>query len=453
MPQQRGQVVIVIALMAAVLFGFAGLAVDTSLLVGKDQGDQHAADAAALAAAYYVNAGLTPTDTAHATTYANKIAAADGCSAPCSLSYSWLDANGSATGTYTNIAQVQVSLSEVRKTAFSGVPYLAASATINVGATAVISNTGGGGGGTAWCAICVLHPGNVANTFQVAGIATLSVTGGGIEVVSTSTSGANVANSSTVNLTASTMQVGGTAMVVAARVTPTPLYSKTFSPADPMAYLNTSPVSIACGPPCPNSNNGTDITCPAAAACSPSLPAGVYHNLDITGSTTLGPGNFAITGYVKISAAGAVKMAAGGSMIYLTCPGYGTTPPTQCVTNSNGAYWDDKHDLGATGSDTITAPTTGTYKNISIYADPNNASTGATGSATIACEAASPVSYNGVVYAKSGKISFNLQAGDLGTSNVRFVSDTFYYNGTDSATTTVNSTGLPAGGPTISLTK
>jgi Putative Flp pilus-assembly TadE/G-like len=158
----QGQVAVVVALMSAVLLGFAGLAVDSNLLVGVDQQDQHTADAASLAAAYYIYANPLGT-TANATAYGNKIAVRDGCTGSCSIAYTFLDAGGlPVVGVVTTVKKVQANVTDNRRTTFRGLPYIPTVVSLKPVSNALVTVSGGSFGYGISCALCVLNSGSDA---------------------------------------------------------------------------------------------------------------------------------------------------------------------------------------------------------------------------------------------------------------------------------------------------
>src|ERR1019366_1615640 len=80
------------------------------------------------------------------------------------------------------------------------------------------------------------------------------------------------------------------------------------------------------------------------------------------GDLTLNPGTYIITGSLSLTGNG--NLIANGVTLYFACAAY----PSPCSTGQSGANFT----LTGNGSMTLSAPTSGVFQGLSIFADRNN---------------------------------------------------------------------------------
>jgi len=99
------------------------------------------------------------------------------------------------------------------------------------------------------------------------------------------------------------------------------------------------------------------------------LGPGVYRTINASnGTVTLSAGTYVITGSINVSDIGVLNTS-GPVVIYLTCQnlvGSGSGRHWACGAGQTGATFN----VSGTGSFALTAPTSGTYAGISLFADP-----------------------------------------------------------------------------------
>ncbi len=339
----RGQALIIVALLSAVLVGIVGLSIDGGEAAGEQQLVQATADGAALAGAYDASNGSTQ---AAATTLAVLVVQNNGLAAS-NLMMSYLNAGGGTVagpGT-TGVAIVQATVTETRRTFFLsalGVP------TFRVTATARAS-TGSSGGPAPSCALCVMNPGGQGNpSLELTRSSQLTVTGAPVIVNSTDSPNLLVRNRAkliapSIILAALNQQVSGSATV-----TPAPVLGATIS--DPLSAV-ALPI-IAGSKAAYNSPN----------AGSGSIGPGIYPGITVNGSysLTMSPGIYVLTGPLTVNSG---SLTASGVLIVLACDTY----PADCQNaNSSGNL------TFQGGTVAITAPSSGIYAGMAVMADRTN---------------------------------------------------------------------------------
>ena len=352
---QRGQAMVLAAILMTVLVGFVGLAIDGGELQSAGQLAHNAADGAALAAAYGI--AVQGDTEAAATTQGGDVLTADGL--PTSdLALSYLDSSGNPTATASSVAKVVATVTNSESSFFLGavgVPTLRSVAS----ATASTTITSGGSTGTTGftlCAICLMKSsGQILSTGSGA---TLNLSGPLI-VNSGSSPAAHLGNNSVVTATATTFATGGTATFgPGARFTP----AITNAPAiaDPFSTLTAPSVSGA----------ATAYTAPAG---TPSISPGIYSSITVpSGSAlTMTAGSYVVTGGFNITGG---SVTGSGVMVYLACPSY----PTACSSGGSGGFFNVN-----TGSITLSPPTSGTYTGFVAFADRNDSSASTLGNANV----------------------------------------------------------------------
>ena len=188
---------------------------------------------------------------------------------------------------------------------------------------------------------------------------------------------------------------------------------------------------------CPGA--GTPNPCPTTVQSdvqltgneSTTINPGIYHSISLTGngSLTMNPGTYIITGSLSLTGNG--SLVANGVTFYFACSAY----PTPCTTAQSGATFS----LTGNGSITVSAPTSGAFQGLSIFADRNNgASDSLTGNGS---------AFGGTVYLKSGALTLT---GNGQTLNSRVIVNTVTLTGngsinidaTSSANLTISSVSL-----------
>ena len=229
------------------------------------------------------------------------------------------------------------------------------------------------------CAICVLGPGFAFDGQN----GDITVTGGGVVVNADPSTGyaAYLNPNGHVRVTAAE-GIGGPGA-------PSKWYGAGFDP-DP---ITKAPVDdpLAALPMCPNAACPTN----AATASTYTLNPGVYTS--ITGSHKLNPGTYVIKTEVRLS--GNDVLIGNGVTLFFACSNY----PNPCSDLSAGNR--DGARIRATGNGAVllTAPTSGTYQGLTIFADRENTSTFTfRGNGTN--ENGSAEASSGTLYMKSGTL-------------------------------------------------
>jgi Flp pilus assembly protein TadG len=345
---QRGQSLVLAALLITALTGFVGLAVDGGEAANEQQIVRSAADGAALAAAYSIGKGTT---IAAATTYAAQVLVAVPLLAG-DLAMTYLDSGGSVTAVAASVAKVRAVVTDDHPTYFLKALGVAS---LRLAATAE-ANVGGGPVGTpAACAVCLM-------ALSGSGLiernnATMTITGGMLQVNSNGGTALNQSNNAT--LTAPAITVVGGVQQGNGTITPNPASGSAI--ADPLAAIAVPVVAGA----------ATNFTAPAGASA---LAPGVYGSVTVNaGSTlTLNPGTFAIRTQLNVNG-GTVNGA--GVTIYLGCGAY----PTACPGSTAGAFIN----VSSGGRLTLSPPAAGTYAGLTVFADRNNTSVDSFSSSTV----------------------------------------------------------------------
>jgi len=181
--RERGQVIPLVALCLVVLTGFAALAIDAGLGYDQSRNDQDVADAAALAASYWLSANPTSANLNGAFTVAKNVSAQDcsGPAGPCTIALTFYSASGYAATPQTSLCTGNWVSNTCSGTGASSVTYVGTgvsnttsdvlanlgkggSRTYSVQAQAVAAipgGSGGSGGTSSPCELCVLQSGGI----------------------------------------------------------------------------------------------------------------------------------------------------------------------------------------------------------------------------------------------------------------------------------------------------
>ncbi|HEY8679953.1 MAG TPA: pilus assembly protein TadG-related protein [Candidatus Dormibacteraeota bacterium] len=336
---QRGQSLVLAALLITALTGFVGLAVDGGEAANEQQIVRSAADGAALAGLYAIANGSATTA---ATTLAQQVLIA--VPLPIAdLTMSYLDAGGSPTIVTANVVTVRAVVADTHTTFFLralGVPNLLLTATAE-------AKRGGSGGAAAACAVCLM--GATGTTLSERNSASMTITGGPLNVNSNGVSAIDQDNGAA--LTAPSITVVGGVLKGTGTITPSPVTSSA-AILDPFAAI---PVPALVGA-------AANFTAPAGTSA---LAPGVYSTVTVNAGSTLtfSPGTFVILTELNVNR-GAVN--GGGVTLYLGCAAY----PTPCAVGASGAFINV-----ASGSLTLAPPAAGTYAGLTVFADRNNIAT------------------------------------------------------------------------------
>ncbi|MHB8571384.1 MAG: TadE/TadG family type IV pilus assembly protein [Candidatus Dormibacteria bacterium] len=337
MRRQRGQAMVLMALMATVLLGAVGLAIDGGLAFARERSAQNAADGASLAAAYDIAQGLSE---AAATVDAQSVTVLSAEKAA-SLTLVFRDAGGASTGSASQVVTVDATVSEASPTNFMGVLGIHSTTVTNT-ATAKVAGSR--------CGLCVLSPG-ASPALRLTGSGQVTVTGNSVMVNSSANPAASATGSGSV--TADSIGVVGTTSTTgSATFSPTPSTIGHF--ADPLAGV---PV-----PQLGGANQGN-----VSASGVRDIGPGIWNNITVNGGgvLTLEPGVYVMTGGMKVTGSGVLEGA--GVMLYFACSAY----PTSCTPGQKGAALS----LTGSGDFSVTPPISGTYKGLSVFYDRNSTAT------------------------------------------------------------------------------
>jgi Flp pilus assembly protein TadG len=371
--RERGQVVPLLALCFVVLTGFAALTIDAGVGYDQSRNDQDVADAAALAATYWLSANPTA-NASGALTAAQAIVTAD-CNGPsktCTVNLSFYNSTG-----YTGTALCSTSSGTCSSVTASSVVYVGS--TISNSGSDVLANLGKSGSRIYTVAAAAVAAVGSVSTTPVCGLCILgsggiSVTGGSHITISNAplvidSSGTALTLGGGSTVSASAIDVVGTASVTggsSASPTPSTGHASVSNPLGGLAAPSVSGTAVGLL----TAENGQKPACPYSyGACT--LNPGVYEDFSAGGgmSITMTPGIYVIEGGFSLTN-GAGIVATGGVMLYFTCTGYSSTNTEPCTGADGG-------DIGIGGGGTYeqTAPSSGAYQGVAIMVDPKDAAT------------------------------------------------------------------------------
>jgi Flp pilus assembly protein TadG len=344
---ERGQSLVLAALLITALIGFVGLVVDGGEASNEQQIVRAAADGAALAGAYAISKGSA---TSAATTRAQQVLLAVPLPAT-DLTMSYLDSSGSPTTVTASVVTIRAVVADSHRTYFLaalGVSTLLLTATAE-------AQSSGGGAAAAGCAVCLMVASGTTLVERNNDI--MTITGGPLQV--NSNGAGAVTQSNGASLTAPSIAVVGTVVKGTGTITPAPVTGAT-AIADPLAAI---PLPVVAG-------SSANFTAPGGAS---TLAPGVYGIITVNlGSTlTLNPGTFVVTGQLNVN--GGTVIGAGVT-IFLGCPLY----PAACAVGATGGSI-----IVTTGSLTLSPPASGTYTGLTVFADRNNVATNSFATSTV----------------------------------------------------------------------
>jgi Flp pilus assembly protein TadG len=390
---ERGQVILMTALLIIPILGMVGIATDSGYLFFTRRAMQTAADSAALAGSFdQANNSTTSTDTVTAAAKAD------------SKTNGFEDGVDNVTvtvhtpptsGSFQNADYVEVIIQKTVPTVFLKMLSLIGT---SVGDKTVKARAVAGRASIKACFVAMNS--SAAGTFNVSGGATINTPDCGIFVNSSSSTALTSGSSGQCVTNLSTDVVGNKSL------------GCTFSPT-----------------PVPGAGAVTD---PLASLAVPTKPSGACINPANSGAITLDPTKV----YCKLSFNGdaTLSLAAGAtsSVIYIQGQGgtaFAVKTSGTTVTSSGMMFYVESGGIGADPNTklTLTAPASGTYQGIAFFqARTNTSGTSFKGSGSTNCK-----SVSGIVYALAADINFNSNAGDSGscTMNGIFIGDTISLSG------------------------
>ena len=333
---QRGQSLVLAAILITVLIGFTGLVVDGGEASAEQEAVRGAADASALAGVYSLSKGST---TVAATTYAGQLLTAATLPAG-DLAMTYLDAGNAPTAVAASVRTVRAVVTDDHSTFFLGALGIS---TIRLTATAEAATSGAP---SAACAICVMAASGT--TLDAGNVGTLTVTGGPVIVDSAAAIAIDMGANARLSAPSTTIATGGSYRLGAgASITPLPVGGSAVS--DPFPSLPAPAVAGA----------AAAFTAPPGASA---LAPGVYSTISVpAGATlTLNPGTFVITTRLSITGG---TVAGAGVTLYTACAVY----PAACAMGGTGGSV-----TMTSGSLTLSPPASGTYSGLTLFADRAN---------------------------------------------------------------------------------
>lgn len=384
--RQKGQAVVLAALMIFALIGAVGLGIDVGNAAAHQRQDQSAADSAALAAADRLANGQTE---ATATDAAQKVVSLVGVQSA-NLTLNYLDGSRNPQTDPKKVVWVQAKVTETVATFFMRALGIN---TVNLSALAEVQYP-------KRCALCFLDP-SASPALHVSGNGGVNVTGDCVQV--NSNGAPAVALDSSGNVVAPCTNVVGSVVQNSSGVI-SPAASTGVAPVpDPLGNLPyptppmTSYGNVSVG--------GVDMV----------IQPGVYGQwaLGSSGSLWLSAGTYVLIGppsdTVAVSSGGTIKncpvgmsgcpagVTKGGVTLFFTCsswPGAGTAQGPICPCP---ATFGSNINISSNGGLQITAPTSGTYQGVAIFFDRCN-----NGSIAITANGGTPVL--GAIYAKAAPL-------------------------------------------------
>ena len=358
---QSGQALVILALMATVLVGFAAIAIDQGQAMADRRDLQAGADAASLAGARQYALGGT-VSSAHFVAL-QFLAASFGQSVPSGCTSSSCAATSWTMGAYTitftdGTSLLDVTVVHQQTIDLAGVIGVR---TQNVGTSSRARGVASSGsGGALTCAICVLATSGTGINQQGTGI---GATGGDIIVDSTSAGAINVQGGYVIAFSGARVGIatGGTCTSCGGgAVSPTPV--SVTAVADPLAA--TSLLSAGLSGTTPSAQSWSTNACGAGLVSGTEVP-GCYTTLG-GGNLALKPGTYVITSQFTV---GDSDISAPGVTLYFACSSW----PTPCTSGGQAGA---SLKFTGNGSLTISAPTTVTtatpYANMAMFWDRNN---------------------------------------------------------------------------------
>lgn len=362
----RGNVMLIAGMSLPVVFGAAGLAIDTVQWTLAKRQLQRAADSAAIAGAYALSQGRNASD-----------AATNDLGKSTDIAFTSVIASAPTSGGYVgNPDAVQVTLQSPQTGSFSQI-FLAQQPTITATATAAKITNG------SYCVTALVS--NTSTGIMLQGSSTVNL-GCGMATNSISSSGAIIGSGSS-TITASPLTAVGYIAPSNNFGTGTVLNSYSAPQQDPFASLPNPVVPNGCNSRFSDSPGSvTNISNLSGVRC--------FSDFNVKGTVTLDPGVYIINGG-DLNLGSQANMSGSGVTFILTSSTAASNPGGIANVSINGS-----------ATINISAPTTGTYAGVLIYQD-RRAVLGGTNS--INGNAYS--SFQGAFYFPSQLLQFNGDAG------------------------------------------
>jgi Flp pilus assembly protein TadG len=334
-----GQALVVMALLAMTLFGFAAIAVDQGVGMSDRRDLQAIADSAALAGSRSLAQGKDAGHQVAIQYLARNLGLNPAGVSGCTGSGSGQCPAGSYTlGNYTltvadGTGSMDVSVQHTRRTLVAGVLGIT---------TEVTASAARAGSGMVPCVLCVLEP-SASGALQVTGSGSVSVTGGNVVVDSTSASALKLTGSGSISTSGATLVVGGASSTGSGSITPAATTGASSVP-DPLSALVAPTVT------------GSAVPYSLVGSSSATINPGIYSSMSVvgSGSLTLNPGIYVLTGTMGVTGSGSIGGT--GVLLYFACSSY----PTPCTSGQSGGSLQ----LTGSGSYAVTAPTASTCTSI-----------------------------------------------------------------------------------------
>lgn len=344
---ERGQILVMAALLITVLLGVVGLAVDAGFAYAQRRQAQNSADQAALAAAHRLFEGGSEASAISAAqdyVHANGFSISASCPSICIPPLS---------GPHAGDARfVEVTVEEQPASFFIH-------ALLPGGSTVRARGVAGFPLFPEPYAIIVLDP-NDCEAFEVKGNASMTIAGGGIMVNSDCGSDAfNKTGAGNITVEGSIDVAGGTSVSGSGTVSPSPNDNRPWTVTDPLSLL-TPPdpaaypaqgAGTAASPDTWTHNSGGDLT----------LSPGAYYggfSSNCTCTITLQPGTYVMAG-------GGFTKAGGANFVGDEVTIYVTENPT----NPTGDGAPEPFNLTGSGVLDLSPPTSGVYQGITLWQD------------------------------------------------------------------------------------
>ncbi len=366
--------------MGLVALGFLAFALDIGSLFREKRMAQAAADAAAVAAAEEVANNASPNEQ----NVANAVAKLNGFDTTVAKNPATVTLTTPVSGNFTGPAYVQARVSKPVPTLFLGA-FSGNFATMNVSAEAIA-------GGSQSSQTCVCLEGQSGETLNMSNGSTLSASGCGIFVDSSSSNAVGVVGGSsisgqTLGLVSSSWTKSGNVNNGGSIAASTLIVQPTSSQCAPT--MPTPPSYSSCLSD-PGGGSSSFTAGPASAGgviCYRALTIGANGSLE-----TLNPGTYVITtGSLHFESGSGGHSNAGGNGVFFYLTG------TANLVIDNGANINLVAG-GNTQNGGGTAPTVGSYNGILIYQDPSD-------TAAISVQGGSTSYMNGAIYAPSAAVT------------------------------------------------
>jgi Flp pilus assembly protein TadG len=397
---ERGAFAIIFAILLPVLLAVVGLGVDVSLWYMNKRQLQAATDAAAVAAVLEKAKG---SDAATIEASANVEASRNG----------WKAANGSfalhnpplAPSAFTaDATAVQVVLSQNSPMFFARIFMEGENISLNAKSTARLKSAQDGGTGC----ILALHT-TQSKALEFAGNVNLSMPN--CAIASNSNASGSISLTGSASVTVYSAQAVG--VISDAHSLLTADHGKTNNASaitDPYASLAVPSI----GSTCDQTNFKVKPSDSESINASGDTPYVFCNGLDVQGTLTLGPGTYVIN-------KGSLNLNSGASLTAHNA--------TFIVTSTTGSDY-AKFDMNGNASVNLSAPSSGTYKGVLLYADRNGPYQDHKINGT------SSAIYNGALYLPSAHADFNGNSGTGSTACTQLIAKTIKLTGNAGVTAT-----------------